>query len=64
MDIHRKKTFNIPVFLHHINIRKRVKIIPLLCEHRSDKKFFSENDTDFYTELSFFVKKSQKCRFL
>ena len=33
MDVHRKKIFNIPVFLHHINIRKRGKIIPHLCEH-------------------------------
>ena len=32
MDVHRKKTFNIPVFLHHINTPKRVKIIPHLCK--------------------------------
>ena len=34
MDVHKKKIFNIPVFLHHINIRKLVKIIPLLCERK------------------------------
>ena len=34
MDVHRKKTFNIPVFLHRINIRKRVKKIPHLCERK------------------------------
>ena len=27
-----KKKFNIPVFRHHINVRKREKIIPHLCE--------------------------------
>ena len=32
MDVHRKRIFNIPVFLHHINTPKRVKIIPHLYE--------------------------------
>ena len=34
MDVHRKKNFNIPVFLHHIKTPKRVKTIPLLCERK------------------------------
>ena len=63
MDVHRKKTFNIPVFLHHINIRKRVKIIPHLYEHRFDK-FFSQKISQNSSELSFFVKNSQNYRFL
>ena len=66
MDVHRRKTFNIPVFLHHINIRKCVKIIPHLCEYRIDKIFHRKFHRFFhrivvfcekFTELSFFVKK-------
>ena len=61
------KKINIPVFLHHINIRKRVKIIPNLCEHRIDKKFFHRKLHRFFhrivvfcekfTGVSFFVEK-------
>ena len=32
VSIHRKEIFNILDFLHRINVRKRVKIIPHLCE--------------------------------
>ena len=32
--MHRQENFNIPVFLHRINVRKRVKIIPLLYERK------------------------------
>ena len=34
-----KKYFNIPVFLHHINVRKRVKIIPHLRERKIVKQW-------------------------
>ena len=33
----QERNFNIPVFLHPINVRKRVKIIPHLCEHEMDE---------------------------
>ena len=29
-----RKKFNIPVLLHRINVRKRVKSIPHLCERK------------------------------
>ena len=65
MDVHRKKKLLTNLFfLHYINVRKRVKIGPHLCEHRIDKNFFTENFTEFFTELSFFVKNSQNYRFL
>ena len=64
VGVHRKEILTYLFFLHRINVRKRVKIIPHLCEHRIDKKIFIENFTDFFTELSFFVKNSLECRFL
>ena len=67
MDVHRKEILTYLFFLYRINVRKRVKIIPNLCEHRIDKNFFTENFTDFFHRIvvfcekfrgvSFFVKK-------
>ena len=54
MGVHRKKILTYLFFLHHINVRKRVKIVPNLCEQRIDKNFsqkISQNS-------------SQNCRFL
>ena len=34
-----KKNFNIPVFFHRINVRKRIKIIPHLCERKIVKQW-------------------------
>ena len=49
-----QKTLNIPVFLHHINVRKRVYIIPPLCELKIENSgktnlhvyFLRLNDTE------------------
>ena len=54
MGVHKKKILTYLFFLHRINVRKRVKISPHLCEHRIDKIFsqkISQNS-------------SQNCRFL
>ena len=34
MVVHRNIKKNKPVFLHHINVRKRVKIFPYFHKHR------------------------------
>ena len=34
MEVHGKENFNIPVFLHRINVCESVKIIPHLCERK------------------------------
>ena len=33
-----KKMFNIPVFLHHVNVRKHVHIIPHLRKRKIEKQ--------------------------
>ena len=38
VSIHRKENFNILDFLHRINVRKRVKIIPHLFEREIEKQ--------------------------
>ena len=54
MGVHRKEILTYLFFLHRINVRKRIKIIPNLCEHRIDKIFSQKISQNF----------SQNCRFL
>ena len=62
MDVHRKEILTYLFFLHRINVRKRVKIIPHF--HKNFHKKFTDFFTEFFTELSFFVTISQNYRFL
>ena len=39
MGVHRKKIFNIPVFIHSINVRKCVHIISHLRKHKIVKQW-------------------------
>ena len=64
MDVHRKKILAYLYFLHRINVRKRVKIFPNLCEHRIDKIFSQKISHIFSQNYRFFVKNSQNYRFL
>ena len=49
MDVHRKKFLTYLFFLRRINERKRVKIIPSLCEHRIDK-IFSQKISQIFSQ--------------
>ena len=44
-----QKTFNVPVFLHHINVRKRVYTFPHLCELKIEKPRQNELARVFFT---------------
>ena len=58
MGVHRKAILTYLFFLRRINVRKRVKMIPNLCEHRIDK-IFSQKISQISSQNS-----SQNCRFL